>query len=135
MALAPPGWLGERLLLCGPGRDARLFASDGSAVALLPDAQGCSAVWPRQAGNYHWQDHERRGIVPVRAPADAPALHANGARAATLALPGAAAPVRHTEVPGQPGPHWPGWFAFVLLAALTWWLERRRDDWTKAQKD
>lgn len=129
-AIAAPGWRGERMTLCGLTADATLQAPDGSPVPLLLDPvsgdAACAGVWPRQAGMYRWQDSARIGHVLVRDPVDAPALHANAQRAATLAL------VRDGDAPHQaranpqPGPRWPWWLAFVITASLLWWLERSR---------
>ncbi|GHH59449.1 carboxypeptidase regulatory-like domain-containing protein [[Pseudomonas] boreopolis] len=130
LAVAAPGWRDERLALCGLGDAAVLQAPDGSAAPLLRDpATGdaaCAGAWPRQAGLYRWQDGERAGRVLVRDPAEAPALHANGLRAATLGLVREGAPPRPAMAAPQPGPRWPWWLAFVAASALLWWLERSR---------
>ncbi|MFT4248665.1 MAG: hypothetical protein QM581_11680, partial [Pseudomonas sp.] len=86
----------------------------------------CAGAWPRQAGLYRWQDGERSGRLLVRDPAEAPALHANQQRAATLALVRDGDAPRQLRAAPQPGPRWPWWLAFVAAAALLWWLERRR---------
>ncbi|MGB3393192.1 MAG: hypothetical protein WBA56_07110, partial [Stenotrophomonas sp.] len=120
-------WAGERTALCGlpPGSEAE--APDGTRSALLPDPQAgqCSGWWPQQAGWHRIIAGEQSTGVRVIDPTEAPALHARITSDATLALRGSGAAAAGTTQ-AMPGPRWPWLLAFVLAAALLWWLERRR---------
>jgi hypothetical protein len=122
--VAPLAWAGERTTLCGivPGADAT--APDRTATALIADpaAQGCAGYWPRSAG---W--HRVAGRPLYVHPADAlPQVRAAMRREATLALVGDRAAAAAPPPVSGPAPSWRWFLAFLALAGLSWWLERRR---------
>ena len=118
-------WSGERLSLCGMAAPVQMIADDGSRTALLPDpsADNCVAAWPQKAGWLRIEAGDQHDSILLLDPANAVALHAQQLRDATFALRGSAA--SSTPLP-VPGPRWPWLLGFVLVAALLWWLERRR---------
>ncbi|MGE8281205.1 MAG: carboxypeptidase regulatory-like domain-containing protein [Stenotrophomonas sp.] len=127
---APPSlpawaWSGERISLCGLKAPVQLLGEDGSGTPLLPDpaAGGCVAAWPRHAGWYHIDAAGQQESLLLLDPTKAAAMHAQQMRDATLALSGGSA--RSAPLP-IPGPRWPWLLGFVVVAALLWWMERRR---------
>ncbi len=120
-------WAGERTALCGLPEGTRIEAPDGGTTPLVADPRAghCSGWWPRQAGWHRVIAGDIATGVQVIDPADARALHAQATRDATSALRGGAG---HAETTAQsvPGPRSPWLLGFVLVAALLWWLERRR---------
>ena len=121
-------WAGERSALCGLSAGSEVVAPDGTRSALLPDphAHQCSGWWPQHAGWHRVITGDDSAGVLVIAPTAAPALHAQATRDGTLALRASADAGRHASTQSVPGPRWPWLLAFVLVAALLWWLERRR---------
>jgi hypothetical protein len=121
----PPAWAQQRAVVCELAAGARVRDPAGRPTPLLPDARGCAAWWPAQAG---WHRIESGGRVldwPVLAETAWPGIRARADREATRALrTAAAASARDTA--SVPGSRWPGFIGWLLLAALTWWLERRR---------
>ncbi|SBV37499.1 conserved membrane hypothetical protein [uncultured Stenotrophomonas sp.] len=120
-------WAGERTTLCGLPAGSQAQAPDGTRSALLTDPQAsqCSGWWPQQAGWHRIIGGGESAGVLVIDPAEAPALHAQATRDATLALHGTGGYAARTTHP-VPGPRWPWLLAFVLVVSLLWWLERRR---------
>ncbi|WP_269792600.1 carboxypeptidase regulatory-like domain-containing protein [Stenotrophomonas sp. Iso1] len=121
------GWAGERNTLCALPAGAQAVAPDGTRTALLPDPQAgnCSGWWPAQPGWHTITAGNAQATLLLLSPGEARALHAQQARDATHALHGNAKQNSAPSVP-VPGPRWPWLIAFVLVAALLWWLERRR---------
>lgn len=145
-ALPTQAWLGERSILCGPWTE--VIDADGGRSELLADAsaESCRGFWPRVAGwhrlvigplaastdiagqsgaavaegSSHW--------IHVRDPADAVSLHRQQTRdwmhaqTSSIALDPAQAELRSNTL--VPGPRWPWWLAFWILASALWWLER-----------
>ena len=131
--LSPPAsllWPGERTRLCGLDRGAVVLAPGGETVPLIVDpatgTRRCAAFWPRNSGWHVLRQGDAQLPFAVL-PADAgAALRAQRRRDATLALAAqrVAAPAR--EIASRRGPAWPWLGAWLALATLTWWLERRR---------
>ena len=131
--LSPPTsllWPGERTSLCGLDRGAVVLAPGGETVPLIVDpatgTRRCAAFWPRNSGWHVLRQGDAQLPFAVL-PADAgAALRAQHRRDATLALAAqrVAAPAR--EIASRRGPAWPWLGAWLALATLTWWLERRR---------
>jgi hypothetical protein len=121
------GWANERNTVCGLPTGAQAVAPDGSRTALLPDPQAnnCSGWWPTQSGWHTLTAGDATATLLLLNPSDARALHAQQTRDATQALRGNANQNSAHSIP-VPGPRWPWLLAFVLTAALLWWLERRR---------
>lgn len=126
-------WAGERITLCDLPAGAQAVAPDGTRTALLPDPQAnhCSGWWPTQPGWHTISTGDAQATVLLLNPGDARALHAQQTREATFALRGNTNPHSASRIP-VPGPRWPWLLAFVLVAALLWWLERRRPQATSA---
>jgi hypothetical protein len=124
--LAGWGWAGERNVLCGLPSGAQAIAPDGARSALLADPQAgnCSGWWPTQAGWHTFAAGSAQATMLLLEPQQARALHATQQRDATLALRGTAGTAQAAI--RVPGPRWPWLLAFVLVAALLWWLERRK---------
>lgn len=118
-------WSGERIGLCGATSPVQMLADDGSRTALLPDpsADNCVAAWPQKAGWLRIEAGNQHDSILLLDPAKAVALHAQQMRDATFAMRGSAAASAPLPVPGR---RWPWLMGFVLVAALLWWLERRR---------
>ena len=117
----------QRAIVCGLQAAAQLTDSAGRRDTLLPDpASGdCAAWWPAQAGWHRLRSGEATRDVYVRRQDEAPGLLAQEQRDATLALvsPGAADAKLRQSVPG---PRWPWFLAWLLVAGLGWALERRK---------
>lgn len=130
-ALPAFGRVDERASLCGLGDDAALVSPEGLAQALVIDPAsgpaGCAAAWPRAPGLHVVRSGGHAQPWPVLAADALPAMAARERREATRALAAfAPSPDAAAEQPPVPGPRWPGWLAFLLVAALAWLLERRR---------
>ncbi|KRG42883.1 hypothetical protein ARC78_07810 [Stenotrophomonas pictorum JCM 9942] len=121
------GWSGEHNTLCDLPAGAQVIAPDGRRSDLLPDPQAghCSGWWPTRPGWHTLTAGDTQAGVLLLDPAHARALHAQQTREATFALRGHAGRGGGVPVP-VPGPRWPWLLAFVLVASLLWWLERRR---------
>lgn len=131
--LATPdiAWVGERGVLCGASDATALLDPAGEAIALVRDPatgdRACAAFWPARAGWHLRREGGRERAFLVRAPDEAPGLHAAHRRDATLALAGK--PLASDAVPPpRPGDRGPWLLAWLLLAAALWWLERPRAD-------
>lgn len=123
-------WAGERVVVCGVAAGAQVRRSaEAAPVTLVVDpatgTQRCAAWWPRQAGWHELVQGDVRQAVYVFDPADATALHRQQLRDST-AQRIATGPGRMSAGTQQvPGARWPWLLAFVLVAGLLWWLERR----------
>ena len=123
-------WAGERVVVCGvaAGTQVRRSAEAAPETLIVDPATGtqrCAAWWPRQAGWHELMQGDVRQAVYVFNPADATALHRQQLRDST-ALRVAGGQGRMSAATQQvPGARWPWLLAFVLVAGLLWWLERR----------
>ncbi|MDB5971704.1 MAG: hypothetical protein JWQ90_4154 [Hydrocarboniphaga sp.] len=126
--LQPPplplqAWVDERQTLCQLGEDAHLFDAAQQEQTLLIE-HGCAAFWPQLSGWYGLRTATGSWPFYVRAADDAVGLRAARDSAATQALVADAADA--ASVQGLvPMPRWPFFIAWLLLAALIWWRERR----------
>lgn len=127
---ASPLWPDERVALCGLDDGASVLAPGGEAVPLVVDsatgARRCAAFWPRSPG---WHVLRQGGAqLPFAVlPADAgTTLRMQRRRDATLALAAQRIATPTSADALRRGPSWPWLAAWLALAALTWWLERRR---------
>ncbi|PPT62869.1 hypothetical protein XarbCFBP8150_20045 [Xanthomonas arboricola] len=129
-AAVQTGWSQHRMTLCGVAADAAVVGPTGTSQALLIDpasgARVCAAYWPATAGWHRLQTGTEQRWLYVRAPGDAPALHTQQARDATVAMAAIDAPASVGAPTAQPGARWPWLLAWLTLAAALWWLERRR---------
>lgn len=123
-------WSGERMTVCEVPPGTRVRDAEGHAVALQVDpasgSQQCAAYWPQQPGWHQLQHGDTVQAFYVFDPASAQPLYRQQLRTATadrLAETNAAT----SGTPGKvPGPRWPWLLAFIAVAGLLWWLERRR---------
>ncbi|MDG2524025.1 carboxypeptidase regulatory-like domain-containing protein [Stenotrophomonas sp. HITSZ_GD] len=123
-----PAWAGERMVICGLTENPQVRDPAGGVHRLIrdPDNAACAAYWPAQAGWHTLGTGEAAMPFYVRDPAQAKAAFAQAQSMQTLRrvtpadAPGALATAQH------PGSRWPAWWAFLLLAAACWWLERPR---------
>ncbi|WP_425598410.1 carboxypeptidase regulatory-like domain-containing protein [Xanthomonas arboricola] len=129
-AAVQTGWSQHRMTLCGVAADAAVIGPTGASQALLIDptsgARACAAYWPTTAGWHRLQTGTEQRWLYVRAPGDAPALHTQQIRDATVAMAAVDAPASVGAPTAQPGARWPWLLAWLTLAAALWWLERRR---------
>lgn len=128
-ALTGWGWAKERNVLCGLPPRSQAIAADGTRQPLLPDpaAGNCSGWWPTQSGWHTLAAGDAYATMLLLDPTQAPALHAQRMREATLALRGSDAAGNSTRA-AAPGSRWPWLLAFLFAAGLLWWLERRRKE-------
>lgn len=118
--------VGQRRVLCGLQPEARVRDPDGDTVELVVGEAGCAGFWPAAAGWHVLHDGRAQAEFHVRAPGAAPGLQAAAVGEATQRL--AAQPRRqaatagHAEVPVSP---WPFFLAWLAIAGLLWWLEKR----------
>ncbi|HVJ36596.1 MAG TPA: carboxypeptidase regulatory-like domain-containing protein [Stenotrophomonas sp.] len=123
-------WAGERMAVCGVGEAAQVLDPTGAGQRLQRDAatgtRACAAYWPSQAGWHVLAQGEQRHAFYVRDPAQARAWYRHELAAATARQVRAAAVGPVAQAPALPGSRWPAWWAFALLVAASWWLERPR---------
>lgn len=123
-------WAGERVAVCGVGEGAQVLDPTDAHQRLQRDAatgaRACAAYWPSQAGWHVLVQGEQRHAFYVRDPAQARAWYQHDLAAATAQQVRAAAAGPIAQAPALPGSRWPAWWAFVLLVAASWWLERPR---------
>lgn len=123
-------WSGERVTICQVTDGAQVADPQGSTITLQIDpasgAQRCAGYWPTASGWHQLQQGEATQAFYVFDPAGAASLHRQQVRQTTAQrlTRGSAAPAG-APVP-VPGPRWPWLLAFVAVAGLLWWLERRR---------
>ena len=129
-AIELPAWPGARMSLCALAHGARVIAGDGRSVELAIDpatgARRCAAYWPDAAG---WHRLESDGVATpfFVLPADTGlALRQQQRSDATRALlAGSADGSPADQARQQRGPAWPWLLAWLGLAGLVWWLEKR----------
>jgi hypothetical protein len=129
---------GRRLSLCGLKGEAKVHEPSGAWTRLLVDpaagAAACAAYWPASPG-WRLLRVAAPGNAPpmeegfyVRPAAQAPALAAEETRAATRALAAPASAPGGVETPrgggSAPGPAWPWFLTWLLVAAALWRFER-----------
>ena len=123
-------WSGERMAVCGVGERTEVLDPTGHAHGLERDAatgaRACAAYWPQQAGWHVLAQGQQRQAFYVRDPAQARAWFQHDLAAATARQVRAAPAGPIAQAPALPGSRWPAWWAFVLLVAASWWLERPR---------
>lgn len=117
----------QRGVLCGLADGAYVEAGDGSRVALSidADARHCAAYWPARVGWQTLVSGGTRSAFLVRAADAAPALTAAANANATRRLAGSRADAATTMATRAVAmPRWPFYLAWLVVAALLWWLER-----------
>ncbi|MFC4728029.1 carboxypeptidase regulatory-like domain-containing protein [Coralloluteibacterium thermophilus] len=116
--------VGIRRILCGIGAGAQVRAPSGTDTALVPDAGGCAAWWPAEAGWHRLLGGGEDIDLHVRADSGTGALDAARLRTDTLALaaqPAARAAPAQADIPR---PRWPFFLLWLALAGALWGLER-----------
>jgi len=117
----------QRSVLCGLAEGAFVEQPDGTRAALAVDAAHCAGFWPAHEG---WQtlvsDDSRVSFDALAANAS-PALAAARSAEATRMLAGrAGAGSAASSARAVPASRWPFFAAWLVVAALLWWLERSR---------
>lgn len=127
LALAPPH---QRSVICGIGNDSDVEDSSGGVVALHVDplsaGASCAGFWAQASGWHVLRDKDRGLPFFVPDARSAPALQARELAEATQALASAVADAADVPPATRPGPRWPWFLAWLLLAATGWWFERSR---------
>ncbi|WP_315389718.1 hypothetical protein [uncultured Stenotrophomonas sp.] len=123
-------WAGERVTLCDVSDTSRVRDPAGHTVALQVDpatgTQRCAAYWPQQPGWHQLQHGDIAQAFYVFDPASAQPLHRQQQRDATAQRLDETRTTAATATDTMPGPRWPWLLAFIAVAGLLWWLERRR---------
>lgn len=124
----------QRSVICGIGDGAQILSPDGTPVTQHVDpasgARRCAGFWATVGGWHQLRDGKRTLPMHIRDATRTNGLAAQSLREATRALvasgPANDDALSDSRSPTRPGPRWP-WFAgWLLLAAATWWLERSR---------
>jgi len=117
----------QRSVLCGLPDGAFVEQPDGARASLAVESNGCAAFWPAHEGWHALVSRDARAAFHA-APANAsPSLAAARDAEATRMLAGrASATDTARSARGVPGSRWPFFAAWLVAAALLWWLERSR---------
>ncbi|TWT17824.1 carboxypeptidase regulatory-like domain-containing protein [Luteimonas marina] len=121
---------GERTAICGLAGDAVVESPDGRAHPLLVDpATGhrrCAAFWPESAGWHRLLAGDAVHPFHVAAADAMPALRLAQLHESTRALAARSPAQADAGEARRPGPSWPWFLGWLLLAGVAWWLERAR---------
>lgn len=125
---------GRRMAICGLGeaRAEVVAPGGGTAAALVDPATGadrCAAYWPQSGGWHLLRTADDAWPFHVREDGDAPGLAAAALREATLRLAGGSAGLPAVEAARtgtRRGASWPWFIAWLAVAGVLWWIERRR---------
>jgi hypothetical protein len=123
-----PAYVGRRMTMCGAGP---IIVTDpaGNVGRALVDpaigAAGCAGYWPTVAG---WHRTSGPAAMPFYVyPADAlPGVRAADRRDGTLSQVGGSDRASVRQGDSNRGPSWPWFVGWLLVATLSWWLERAR---------
>ncbi|MBN8727839.1 MAG: hypothetical protein J0H15_09070 [Xanthomonadales bacterium] len=134
---APPelrqhAWVGERVLVCSLKGSAIVVDGDGNRTPLRVDDDGCAGFWPWASGWHMLESGGETWPFHVRERDEAVALHAAETRRGTQALLGTSHEATPSASRDVPLPRWPFFLAFLAVAALLWWLERKAGGATAA---
>ena len=126
-----PVFTGHRSRVCRLEGRAAVLAPDGTESALLTDPltgeSACGAYWPTQAGWHVVRDGQGRETpFFAQSASSSPSMVAWAHRQATLIRSGRVGMGQVDSTTGSPGSPWPWFVGLLVLAALLWWLERRR---------
>lgn len=123
-------WAGDRMVLCNLQHSALARGPDGDEVALLVDPaagrERCAGYWPSRPGWHLLRQGVAEQAFYVFDPAGAQALHTQQLRDANALRATHDGKLQRADRITAPGPRWPWLLAFVLVAGLSWWLERWR---------
>lgn len=121
---------GERTAICGLAGDAVVESPDGRAHPVLVDpATGrrrCAAFWPESAGWHRLLAGDAVHPFHVAVADAVPALRLARLHEATRALAARSPAQADAGEARRPGPSWPWFLGWLLLAGAAWWLERAR---------
>lgn len=117
-------WIDQRSVVCGIGEAASIedAAGDRTALRIDPSTPGCAAWWPSRTGWSILHDGDSRWPVHVFGANEARSLLRTHTRDATARLAGNAPATTPVDADM---PRWPLFCAWLLVAGLLWWLERR----------
>ncbi len=124
--------VGQRIAVCGLSGPATVASPGGATTRLWIDPatgpRACAAYWPRTSGWHRLMAQGRQQRFPVMALDQAPGLHANDVREATMRLvaDSQSLPPNAADAPRNPGARWPWWLAWLLASTALWWFERAR---------
>ena len=117
----------ERSALCGLADGAFVEQPDGTHAALAIDATHCAGFWPAHEGWHTLVSRDARVSFHAAAANASPALAAARNAEATRMLAGRAQASNGASAARQvPASRWPFFAAWLVAAALLWWLERSR---------
>lgn len=120
---------GTRIALCELAEGASVAPAGLPANPLLIDpATGstrCAGFWPAMPGWYTLSSGKANAHFYVRGPGEVPGIAARQMREATALLTLGANRGKAAMATG-PGSRWPWFFAWLLVSAALWWLERSR---------
>jgi hypothetical protein len=121
--------INESSVLCNIFAKTYVLEPDAEITYLIIDNnhaanKNCAAFWPRQSGWHRAVSETQEFTFYVRDSNEAPGLKANAMREATLLLTGKQAPAKNKLRIPVPGSPWPWFFAWLLVTALLWLLER-----------
>jgi hypothetical protein len=123
-----PAFAGQRMAICGAGPIIVTDPAGDVGRALVDPASGaagCAGYWPTVAG---WHRSSGPAAMPFYVyPADAlPGLRTVDRRDWTLSQVGGGDHASVRKVETNPGPSWPWFIGWLMIATLAWWLERAR---------
>lgn len=115
----------QRSVICGLQPGSVIVDAQGEFHELLvdSDARSCAAWWPDTAGWHVLQNAGRDWAIHVLDHGQAETLQRMENRQATLAM---ASDASATQRFRSELPRWPFFILWLSLAALVWWLERRK---------
>lgn len=120
---------GTRVSLCGLTEGASVAPAGHAPTQLLIDpATGsarCAGFWPATAGWHTLRNGEGSAAFFVRGAGELPGVAARQLREATSLLTLGATGSANARATA-PGSRWPWFFAWLLVSAMLWWLERSR---------
>ncbi len=117
----------QRSVLCGLADGAYVEQPDGTRASLAIESSGCAAFWPAHEGWHTLVSHDARASFHAAAANASPSLTAARDAQATRMLAGrAGASDAARSARDAPGSRWPFFAAWLVAAALLWWLERSR---------
>lgn len=126
-----PVFTGRRSRVCRLEGRAAVLAPDGTERMLLTDPltgdSACGAYWPTQDGWHVVRDGQGRETpFFAQSSSSSPSMLAWADRQATLTRAAGGDTDQMDSTTGSPGSPWPWFVGLLVLAALLWWLERRR---------
>lgn len=124
-------YVNERIVLCNIAAKTYVQEPDADITYLIPDSsiaanKNCAAFWPRVSGWHSVVTDKNELRFYVRDSNDAPGIKANAIHEATMLLATKQSFEKNTSRLPVPGTPWPWFFAWLLVTALLWLLERSK---------